>query len=88
MAALDLLGRRWSLRVVWELRGDRQMTFRGLQDACDGVSPTVLNRRLAELRDAGVVEHDGGYRLTERGQALFDALLPLNAWAEDWPPPR
>jgi len=83
MAALDLLGRRWCLRLIWELRGDRALTFRELQAACDAVSPTVLNRRLAELREAGIVEHAGGYRLTERGRRLMEALRPLNAWANE-----
>lgn len=86
MALLDLLGRRWTLRVIWELRGERVLTFRELQTACDGVSPTVLNRRLAELRDADVVAHDGGYRLTRRGRSLMHALAPLQDWAEDWHP--
>ena len=26
MALLDLLGRRWSLRIIWELREDRALT--------------------------------------------------------------
>ena len=45
MALLDLLSRRWTLRVIWELRGGR-LTFRALQQACGGVSPSVLNERL------------------------------------------
>jgi DNA-binding HxlR family transcriptional regulator len=28
MALLDLLGRRWSLRVLWELRDDATPSFR------------------------------------------------------------
>ena len=59
MAALDLLGRRWALRVVWELR-DGALTFRELRTRCDDVSPTVLNQRLAELREAGIVAHGEG----------------------------
>ena len=49
MALMDLLGRRWALRVIWELR-DGRLTFRALQEACGGVSPTVLNQRVRELR--------------------------------------
>ena len=67
MAALDLLGRRWSLRVLWELR-EGPRTFRGLREACDEVSPTVLNDRLSELREAGLVDAAGsGYELTTTG---------------------
>lgn len=82
MSALDVLGQRWALRVIWELRSERCLTFRALQEATGGVSPNVLNRRLAELRDANVICHDGGYKLTENGTALFSALGPLVAWAE------
>lgn len=84
MAALDLLGRRWALRVLWELR-DGALTFRALQERCDGVSPSVLNTRLAELRDAGLLEAGkDGYALSEPGRRLGSALAPLHAWAEDW----
>ena len=86
MALLDLLGRRWSLRVMWELRAPEPVTFRELRDRCDGMSPSVLNDRLAELREAGVVEtaKDRGYRLTTEGRELGAALEPLEAWAKDW----
>jgi DNA-binding HxlR family transcriptional regulator len=84
MAALDLLGRRWALRVLWELRGGPQ-TFRALRERCDGVSPSVLNTRLAELREAALIEiGDDGYALSEAGTKLGNALLPLSVWADAW----
>jgi DNA-binding HxlR family transcriptional regulator len=83
MAALDMLGRRGALRVLWELRGE-PLTFRALQGACD-TNPGSLNTRLRELRDLGIVDHDaGGYRLTEQGRALMSALEPLQDWARQW----
>jgi DNA-binding HxlR family transcriptional regulator len=85
MAILDLLGRRWTLRVLWELRGDPVPTFRALQQRCDGVSSSVLTERLAELREAAIVERaDDGYRLTRQGRTLLDTLAPLEAWARTW----
>ena len=81
MALLDLLGRRWALRIIWELRGD-PLSFRELQKACDGVSPSVLNTRLAELRAAGIVTE--GYALTPEGVGLLAAFGPLDAWAKAW----
>jgi DNA-binding HxlR family transcriptional regulator len=84
MAALDLLGRRWALRVLWELR-EGPHTFRSLRDACEDVSPTVLNQRLRELREAGLVERaERGYALTREGRALGSALAPLDAWSKRW----
>jgi DNA-binding HxlR family transcriptional regulator len=83
MAALDLMGRRWLLRIVWELRVEA-LTFRALAERCGGISPTVLNTRLAELRDAGLLDSTAGYMLTPHGRALIDALTPLMHWAEEW----
>ncbi len=85
MQVLEWLGRRWTLRVLWELRAGA-LPFRALQQRCDAVSPTVLNDRLRELRAAGVVEWQeaSGYALTAEGRALGALLLPMNAWAERW----
>ena len=84
MALLDLLGRRWALRVLWELRAAR-LNFRSLLQAT-GVSPSVLNTRLAELREAEIVDHDAndGYGLTPGGHDLLARLMPLQQWAEAW----
>jgi DNA-binding HxlR family transcriptional regulator len=85
MALLDLLGRRWTLRVLWELRHD-VLPFRALRARCDAMSPSVLNQRLAELRAARIVELDpaAGYRLSGEGIALLRALAPLQGWALRW----
>src|SRR5262249_58602794 len=79
MALLDLLGRRWTLRIAWELR-DRALTSRALREACDGASPTVMQQRLTELREAGFVtmREEGGYALTELGRELLHTFLPLH----------
>jgi DNA-binding HxlR family transcriptional regulator len=84
MRLLDLLGRRWTLRIVWELR-EAPRRFRELQDAI-GASPTIINTRLAELREAKLVELDGtaGYRLTTLGEELLRLFLPLHVWSEKW----
>lgn len=85
MALLELLGRRWSMRVIWELREGRH-SFRSLQEACDGVSPAVLNTRLRELREGRLVELlDGeGYGLSLLGRELLERFLPLVTWSERW----
>jgi DNA-binding HxlR family transcriptional regulator len=85
MALLDLLGRRWTLRIVWELR-ERSLTSRALREACDDASPTVLQARLGDLRQAGFVELEpgGGYRLTGLGKELFGTFMPLHHFAERW----
>ncbi|OEU90587.1 transcriptional regulator [Streptomyces abyssalis] len=85
MAAFDLLGRRWTLRILWELRHGA-VGFRALQQQCDDISPTVLNRRLREMRTAGLLEQDEAraHGLTPLAHDLIGALTPLQTWAERW----
>jgi DNA-binding HxlR family transcriptional regulator len=85
MALLDLMGRRWSLRIIWELRHG-SLTSRALRAACDEASPTVLQARLSELRDAGLVDHAAGrgYALTGLGEEFLEVSLPLYGFAERW----
>jgi len=85
MALLDLLGRRWTLRIVWELR-DGPLTSRALRTACDELSPTVLQDRLDQLRAAALVEQrpGEGYALTALGGELLDAFAPLYSFAGRW----
>jgi DNA-binding HxlR family transcriptional regulator len=88
MALLDLLGRRWILRILWELRAEA-LGFRDLQARCEGMSPSVLSQRLRDLQEARIAAQDeaGAYSLTAGGKSLIDALLPLHAWAERWSAP-
>jgi DNA-binding HxlR family transcriptional regulator len=85
MAALDLLGRRWSLRVLWELR-DGSLGPRALLGRCAGLSSSVLYDRLRELAAAGLVDRaaDESYVLTDLGASLGAALAPLDAWSRGW----
>src|SRR5476651_1456745 len=83
MALLDLLGRRWTLRILWELR-DAPLTSRALRTACDEASPTVVQSRLTELREASLVEllPGDGYRLAGLGVELNQTFLPLHRFAD------
>ena len=84
MVALDLLGRRGALRILWELRHGQPMTFRQLQAAAN-TNAALLNTRLAEMRHARLVDHEGeGYFLTPIGTELVVALGPFSEWARKW----
>lgn len=88
MALFDLLGRRWAMGIVWNLTGG-PMTFRALQAACERksgtISPSILNGRLKDLREAGLLERTiDGYALTPLGEELFALLEPLDGYAQRW----
>ncbi|MDR0776865.1 MAG: helix-turn-helix transcriptional regulator [Azonexus sp.] len=83
-ALFDLLGRRWALGILWYL-GDGPSAFRQLQERCGGISPSILNARLKELRAADIVARTiDGYALTERGAELRSFIVPLANWSADW----
>lgn len=84
MAAMDLFGRRWALRILWELHGG-PLGARALLARCEGLSSSVLYQRLRELTSSGIIVHSAeGYELTRLGAALRHALHPLDDWAIAW----
>lgn len=84
MRVLDVLGKRWALRILWELR-DERMTFRELRSRCDDVSPTSLNARLKELRELDLLDHnEDGFGYTRWGAELGAQLIAMSRWAERW----
>ena len=76
MAALDLLGHRWSLRVLWELRRG-PVGARALLERCDSLSSSVLYARLRELTEAAAAAPVpvlcGGHALVSDGLRLVVA---------------
>lgn len=82
---IELLGKKWVLRILWELRDD-QLTFRQLQSACDNLSPTVLNQRLKLLEQARIIQKNvpSGYSLTSIGLELLELYDPLKHWVTRW----
>jgi DNA-binding HxlR family transcriptional regulator len=85
LALLELLGRRWALRILWELR-QQPASFQSLQRRCDSMSTSVLSQRLRELRESQLVEKDGSsdYALTETGMRLLARLDGIDEWTQEW----
>ncbi|TNE40234.1 MAG: transcriptional regulator [Alphaproteobacteria bacterium] len=85
MVLFDILGQRWTLRILWELR-EGPLTFRDLQARCGDISPSLLNTRLKSLRALGLVTHQEGegYGYTPLGEDLTKQLALFDRWAEKW----
>lgn len=84
MVLFDVLGKRWTLRILWELR-DGPLPFRALRERCDLMSPTSLNQRLKEFRELQLVElREEGYAMTQQGISLGKQLARLDIWAKQW----
>jgi len=85
MALFDLLGRPWSMGVLWQLCQGGRCTFRELQLRCESISPAVLNSRIKELRQGLLVEKTAeGYQPTDLGQELVMLLQPFSQFSEQW----
>ncbi len=85
--ALDVVGDRWALLIVRELRpGPRRFT--DLVQGLPGISRKLLTERLRDLERDGVVARRHlpppaarqVYELTEDGHDLAAAMVPLIAW--------
>lgn len=84
MALLDLMGRTWALGIIWNLY-KAPLNFRALQAKCEGISPTLLNTRLKELRAAQFIKKsEQGYQLTDLGSGLFCLIEPMGEWSTHW----
>src|SRR5919198_3261520 len=85
--ALDVVGNRWTLLIVRELRpGPRRFT--DLMDGLPGISRKLLTERLRDLERDGIIARTQlpppaarqVYELTDDGRDLATAMAPLIAW--------
>ena len=82
---LALLEARYAMRVLWALRDGHPQTFRLLQDSVGGITPNTLNTRIKEMREAGLMQHNGdGYSVTASGTDLLKRLADLQPFAAKW----
>jgi DNA-binding HxlR family transcriptional regulator len=94
----DLLGDWWTPLVLREAAFG-VTRFDQFQERLE-ISRATLTQRLARLVDEGILERERyeehpprfEYRLTQKGVELFDVLLAMWRWGEDWlfpddPPP-
>jgi len=85
MQLIDILGKKWVLRILWELKTS-PCTFRELQSRCGDLSPTIINTRIKDLCAAQLVykSPDSGYQLSQDGYELIELFYPLNDFANRW----
>lgn len=84
MALLDLLGRTWSLGIIWHLQSGAK-SFSELQLYCESISPTLLTTRLHELQQTRLIEkHIQGYQLTTIGKDIHTVIAPLGQVSQRW----
>ncbi len=84
LALFDLLGKNWTLRIIWSLK-DGPCKFRELLYRAGTSSPTTLNGRIKELKNLHLLDlTKDGYILTPLGFNLVSQLNLLKPWTKDW----
>ncbi|WP_405165879.1 helix-turn-helix transcriptional regulator [Nocardia sp. NBC_01499] len=85
LAAMELLGQRWTLRVLWEL-APGQLGFLELRRRMDNCSSSMLSVRLQHLQGVGLIvkNADKSYELTTAGTELGAAMQDVWDWSRRW----
>ncbi|GAA3927925.1 helix-turn-helix domain-containing protein [Streptomyces gulbargensis] len=89
-AAVDVVGGKWKPLILWALHAHAPVRFGELRRLVAGVSEKMLIQQLRELEADGIVHREiyrevpprVEYSLTELGEALNTALLPLGEWGD------
>jgi len=89
--ALDILGKRWTVFILFALSGG-VARFSELADRLQVIGDRMLSERLKELEAEGLVERRVyaevpvrvEYRLTPKGEALRPVYEVIAGWARDW----
>ncbi|MFF7453546.1 winged helix-turn-helix transcriptional regulator [Kitasatospora sp. NPDC008115] len=90
-AAMDVIGGKWKVLILWELAGHPNRRFGELRRNVPGITEKVLAAHLRELEADGIVHRESyeevpprvEYSLTAAGLRLNEALAPLGAWGRE-----
>ena len=92
----ELLGRRWSLQILKNLKTKEVIRFNELKRSLPGISSTVLSERLLELEREGLVTKKiypevpprVEYSITPQARELGVIIRDLARWANKWKHPE
>jgi DNA-binding HxlR family transcriptional regulator len=92
----ELLGRRWSLHILKNLKTKEVIRFNELKRSLSGISSTVLSERLLELEREGLVTKKiypevpprVEYSITPQARELEVIIKDLARWANKWKRPE
>lgn len=86
--ALNLIGGKWRLPIIWALNKNRTMRYNELKRSIDGITNMMLTQSLKELELYGIISRNQfmevpprvEYSLTDNGESLIPALKALASW--------
>lgn len=89
-AAMNVLGGKWKLNILWVLSKSEVLRFNALKREVKGITNIMLTRSLETLmaydlvvkRDFQTIPPHTEYALTERGKDLIPFLQSLDDWGK------
>lgn len=91
-SSFEILGRRWNGLIIHYLSqcADFSAQFSEMKRDLSDITPRALSLKLTELAEHGLVVKDVtngtpviiSYHLSEKGQQLALALIPIQEWAQ------
>ena len=89
--ATEVLGDKWTPRLLRYFINEQTVRFCQLQDLVEGINPRTLSARLDRLEDAGIVLKTNTtttsrceYRLTQKGLDLLPILQTMQNWSDKY----
>jgi DNA-binding HxlR family transcriptional regulator len=90
-AATEVLGDKWTPRLLRYFMNEDAVRFCKIQDYVGGINPRTLSARLAHMEESGIIEkvaiEEAGhacYRLTQKGVDLLPILADMQAWSDKY----
>ena len=86
-AATDILGDKWTPRLLRFFAAEPTVRFCQLQDLTGEINPRTLSARLVKLEEAGIIlkrptsASRCKYELTEKGRDLMPILTKMHDWS-------
>jgi DNA-binding HxlR family transcriptional regulator len=88
--ALNLIGGKWRLPIIWALHNNKSMRYNELKKGIEGITNMMQTQTLKELEAYGIVNREQflevpprvEYSLTDDGENLIPALKALANWGK------
>ena len=85
---MDIISKKWALLVINTIGNSQKIRYSEIRDTLGEINSKVLSDRLKELEEAGLIKREAyaeipprvEYSLTEDGEALREAIVPLMRW--------
>jgi len=90
---IDIISKKWALLIIATIGNHQKLRYNELRKKLGDISPKTLADRLKELEGEGLIKREAfaeipprvEYSLTNRGEELRKAMMPLMKWASQEP---